>query len=76
MAVDSDIGADRAPARLRRGWIVLAIALLLGLLSFVAIRSIRIDCRDVALATDAGGPLTTDAGEPLTTGQRSCRFTY
>jgi hypothetical protein len=71
-----DIGLDRAPANARRAWIALAIALFLGLLSFAAVQSIRVDCRDIYLTADDGRSLTTDNGKLLTTGQRSCRLAF
>jgi hypothetical protein len=71
-----DIGVDHAPANLSRRWIALAIVLFLGLLSFAAVRSIRIECGNVYLASQGGRLLATQAGELLTTGGRSCRLAF
>ena len=58
----------------RRAWVVLALALFLGLLSLAAVRVTRIDCRDVYLTGDDGRFLTSDAGTPLTADQQQCQL--
>ena len=62
-----DIGVDRVPANAQRAWIALAIALFLGLHSFGAVQSKRIECGGVYLSTDDGRPLSADNGKILVT---------
>jgi hypothetical protein len=66
----------RAPADIRRALIALAIASFLGLVSFAAVRSIRVECGDVYLSSDDGRLLATQGGKLLITGQRSCRLAF
>lgn len=44
------------------GWIILALALFLGLLSFVAVREMRVDCRSQYLMLNGGGYLLLNGG--------------
>jgi hypothetical protein len=62
-----------SPGKVRGGWIVLAIAMLLGIITLAAARSIRIECSNVYVTTDEGRVATTDDGRFGTTDQRSCR---
>jgi hypothetical protein len=44
------------------GWIALALALFLGLMSFVAVLEMHVDCRSQSLTLNGGGNLLLNGG--------------
>jgi hypothetical protein len=59
---------EAAPRKYRRAWIVLAILLLMGLLSFVSVEQMRVECRSepqFLMLNGGGGDLLLNGGGRL-----------
>jgi hypothetical protein len=62
------------PFDYRRSWVILMLALFLGLLSLAAVVAAReVECREEYLMADDGATLLTGDGKFLT-GRQQCRF--
>ena len=63
----------RAPFDYRRAWVILMLALIIGL-SLAAVAEARRECRDEPLMADDGVTLLIDDGVKFLTGRQQCQL--
>jgi hypothetical protein len=65
---------DFTPLQYRRARIGILLLLFWGLISFVAVAKVYVDCRDELLTGDDGVTVLTGGGKLLTTGRQQCQL--